>query len=128
MKTREAVIRFCKTLPDVYEDYPFHDQNWTVMRHKKNKKSFAYIFEREERIWVNVKCDPEWILLWRESFPSVVPAYHMNKKYWNSLILDGTVPEKDIKRMIAESYDLVKPPAGKQITAKQPVKKRAAEK
>jgi len=45
---------------------------------------------------------------WRNAYTSVVPAYHMNKKHWNSIILDGTVPGKEIKRMIAESYDLVK--------------------
>lgn len=108
MTAREEAIQFCKTFPDVYEDYPFHDENWTVMRLKTNKKSFAYIFAREGQIWINVKCDPEWLLLWRETYKSVIPGYHMNKKYWNSLILDGTIPDKEIKRMIGESYDLVK--------------------
>lgn len=107
MKTREEVIKYCKLLEDVYEDYPFHDENWTVMRYRKNKKSFAYIYEREGAVWVNVKCSPEWIEFWRNAWESVVPAYHMNKKHWNSLILDGTIPDKDIKRMIAESYDLI---------------------
>ncbi|MDD4690291.1 MAG: hypothetical protein PHE51_11185 [Eubacteriales bacterium] len=45
MNKREEAIEFCKTFEDVYEDYPFKDDNWTVMRHKKNKKSFAYIYE-----------------------------------------------------------------------------------
>lgn len=74
----------------------------------KNKRSFAYIYERNQRIWVNIKCSPEWVTFWQNAFPSVVPAYHMNKKHWNSLILDGTIPDKEIKRMLAESYDLVK--------------------
>lgn len=52
--------------------------------------------------------DPEWILVWRETYDSVVPAYHMNKKHWNSIILDGSVPDEDIKRMIGESYDLIR--------------------
>lgn len=107
VKTREEVIKYCKTLPDVYEDYPFHDQNWTVMRCRKSKKSFAYIYDREGAVWVNVKASPEWIEFWRNAWKAVVPAYHMNKKHWNSLILDGTIPDEDIKRMIAESYDLV---------------------
>ncbi|MBT9775646.1 MmcQ/YjbR family DNA-binding protein [Clostridium sp. MCC353] len=107
MKTREEVITYCKTLADVYEDYPFHDENWTVMRYRKNKKCFAYIYEREGAVWVNVKCSPEWIEFWRNAWESVVPAYHMNKNHWNSLILDGTIPGQDIKRMIAESYDLI---------------------
>lgn len=108
MKTREDAIKYCKSFADVYEDYPFHDANWAVMRHKQNKKMFAAIYEREEKIWINVKCDPEWREFWRSAFASVIPAYHMNKQHWNSIILDGTIPTKDIQRMIAESYDLTK--------------------
>ena len=51
MKTREDVIKFCKTFKNAYEDYPFHDPNWTVMRHRENKRVFAWIFEREGKIW-----------------------------------------------------------------------------
>ena len=108
MKTREDAIKYCKSFYNVYEDYPFHDANWTIMRHKQNKKMFAAIYEREENIWINVKCDPEWREFWRNAFASVIPAYHMNKQHWNSIILDGTILEKDIQRMIAESYDLTK--------------------
>ncbi|WP_342756538.1 MmcQ/YjbR family DNA-binding protein [Kineothrix sedimenti] len=106
MVKREEVIAFCSKLEDVYEDYPFHDPNWTVMRHKKNQKVFAWIYEKDGHIWVNVKCNEEWRDFWRDAFNSVVPGYHLNKKYWNSIILDGTVPDKDIERMIEESYEL----------------------
>lgn len=106
MLTREEAIAFCSKLEDVYEDYPFHDPNWTVMRHKKNQKVFAWIYEKDGHIWVNVKCNEEWRDFWRNAFKSVVPGYHLNKKYWNSIILDGTVPDKDIERMIEESYEL----------------------
>ena len=57
-------------------------------------------------VWVNVKCDPQWADFWRNTYESVIPAYHLNKKHWNSLILDGKIPEKEVQRMIAESYDL----------------------
>lgn len=106
MVKREDVIAFCSKLEDVYEDYPFHDPNWTVMRHKKNQKVFAWIYEKDGHIWVNVKCNEEWRDFWRDAFNSVVPGYHLNKKYWNSIILDGTIPDKDIERMIEESYEL----------------------
>lgn len=109
MKTRQEAISYCKTFSGVYEDYPFRDVNWTVMRCKLNKKSFAYIYEREGCIWVNVKCRPEWLSFWREAFSGIIPAYHMDKNHWNTIILNGTVPDREIKRMIAESYDLVKP-------------------
>lgn len=106
MKDKKEVIAYCLTHKNVYEDYPFRDTSWAVIRHQENTKVFAWIFEREGQSWVNVKADPEWRDLWRAAYPSVLPAYHLNKKYWNSIILDGTVPDKEIKRMIDESYDL----------------------
>jgi len=56
---------------------------------------------------INVKADTEWIDFWRKAYKAVIPGYHQNKKHWNTVILDGSVPDVDIKRMIAESYDLV---------------------
>lgn len=113
MRTRAEVIALCIKLPEVYEDYPFRDNNWTLMRHKKNKKAFAWIYEREGNIWVNVKCNPEWRDFFRDAYASVMPAYHQNKEHWNSIILDGTIPQRDVERMIEESYDLTKPKAKK---------------
>lgn len=109
MKTREEAITFCKTYKNAIEDYPFHDNNWTLMRHKDNNKSFAAIYEHQGNIWINVKCDTKWRDFWRSAFDSVVPAYHMNKEHWNSIILNGNVPSKEIKQMIDESYELTKP-------------------
>jgi len=108
MKEKQEVITYCLSFENVYEDYPFHDSNWCVMRHKDSQKSFALIYNKDGKVWVNVKCDPQWRDFWRSAFPSVVPAYHMNKTHWNSIILDGTIPKEDIKRMIGESYDLTK--------------------
>lgn len=109
MITREDVIKYCFTLQNVYEDYPFHDENWTVMRCKQNNKTFALVYKKDDYIWINVKVSPEWIEFWRTAYEAIIPAYHMNKTHWNSVILDGSVPDKEIRRMIAESYDLVKP-------------------
>lgn len=108
MTEKKEAITYCLTLKDAYEDYPFHDKNWCVIRHRDNNRVFAWIFDRNGYVWVNVKCDPQWRDFWRETFSSVVPAYHLNKEHWNSIILDGTVPEEEIRRMIAESYDLTK--------------------
>ncbi|MBQ2967368.1 MAG: MmcQ/YjbR family DNA-binding protein [Clostridia bacterium] len=109
MKTRQEMIAFCLSLAGAYEDYPFHDSNWTVMRHKGNKKMFAAICERMGNIWVNVKCDPNLTHMWRSTYEAVVPAYHMNKLHWNSIILDGSIPETDIKNMVFDSFELTKP-------------------
>ncbi|WP_418920725.1 methylated-DNA--[protein]-cysteine S-methyltransferase, partial [Anaerotignum faecicola] len=56
---------------------------------------------------LNVKVAPEWREFWRNTYPAVVAGYHQNKMHWNTIILDGTIPTQDIKRMIAESYDLI---------------------
>ncbi len=109
MISKPEVIEFCLTLNDAYEDYPFRDNNWTIMRHKSNNKMFAAIYEHLGRIWINVKCEPEMVFVWRDLFDSVVPAYHMNKVHWNSIILDGTVPVEEIKAMIGDSFMLTGP-------------------
>lgn len=107
MLSREDVLEYGLTFSDVYVDTPFHDPNWVLLRYEKNKRAFAWTYEREGHIWVNVKVDPEWRDFWRNTYSSVIPAYHQNKEHWNSIILDGTIPDTDIKRMIAESYDLI---------------------
>ena len=108
MKTRQEAIDFCLSLKGTYEDYPFQDFNWTIMRHNDNKKMFAAIYERQNNIWINVKCDPNLAYMWRNTFEAVIPAYHMNKLHWNSIILDGTIPVDEIKNMIYDSYELTK--------------------
>ena len=109
MTERKEAIAYCLTFQNVYEDYPFHDPNWCVIRHRGSNQVFAWIFDKDGYVWINVKCEPQWRDFWRQAFDSVIPAYHLNKKHWNSVILDGSVPETDIQRMIAESYDLTVP-------------------
>lgn len=108
MITRQDAIDFCLSLENTYEDYPFRDNNWTIMRHREYKRMFAAIYERFGNIWINVKCNPNITYMWRSSFEAVIPAYHMNKTHWNSIILNGTVPEDEIKNMIYDSYELTK--------------------
>lgn len=107
MKHRKEILDFGMTFSDVYMDAPFHDDNWILLRYRKNKKAFAWTYERDGYIWVNVKVNPEWRDFWRNTYPSVLPGYHQNKEHWNSIRLDGTIPDEDIKRMVAESYDLI---------------------
>ena len=78
-----------------------------VVRARENKKIFLWIYERNGYVNLNVKADPEWRDFWRSAYESVQAGYHQNKEHWNTIILNGTVPDKDIKRMISESYDLV---------------------
>lgn len=107
MTTREEVLKYGKSFKDVYEDMPFRDDNWVLLRYRKNKKAFAWTYERNGYMCVNVKVDTTWRDLWRSTYKAVQPGYHQNKEHWNTIILDGSIPEKEIKRMIAESYDLI---------------------
>lgn len=102
---RSTCIRFI--IDNVYEEKPFHDPNWQLVRVRGSKKAFLWIYKRNGFINLNVKVAPEWRDFWRSAYDSIIAGYHQNKEHWNTIILDGTIPEKEIRRMIAESYDLV---------------------
>ena len=107
MKTREEALEYGLSFPDTYQQAPFHDPNWQLVRVKGSKKVYLWTYERDGYINLNVKVDPEWRDFWRQTFPSVIPGWHQNKEHWNTIILDGSIPDADIRRMIAESYELV---------------------
>jgi len=60
MTERQEILDFGMTFPDVYIDTPFRDDNWVLLRYRKNKRAFAWTYERKGHIWVNVKVDPMW--------------------------------------------------------------------
>ena len=107
MKTREEALAYALSFPKTYQEAPFHDNNWQLVRVEGSKKVFLWTYEREGYINLIVKADPQWSDFWRSTYASVIPGWHQNKDHWNTIILDGTVPEQEIQRMIAESYDLV---------------------
>lgn len=107
MIRREDALEYALTFPDTYQDAPFRDTNWQLVRIKGSRKAFLWTFERDGFINLNVKVDPEWRDLWRQTYESVIPGWHQNKEHWNTIILDDSIPDKEIKRMIAESYDIV---------------------
>lgn len=107
MKTREEILAYGLTFADTYVDTPFSDANWQLVRVKQSKKAFLWTYEKDGFLNLNVKADPEWRDFWRNTYEAVVPGYHQNKEHWNTIILDGSIPDEDVKRMIAESYDLV---------------------
>jgi O-6-methylguanine DNA methyltransferase len=122
MKTREEALAYALSFPKTYQEAPFHDNNWQLVRVEGSKKAFLWTYEREGYINLNVKADPQWRDFWRSTYASVIPGWHQNKDHWNTIILDGTVPEQEIQRMIAESptrriYEAVKKiPRGKVAT------------
>ena len=107
MRTREEALSYGLSFPDTYQDAPFHDDNWQLVRYKGNKKAFLWTYERDGFINLNVKVEPDKAFFWRDIYESVIPGYHQNKEHWNTIILDGSIPDKDIECMIAESYDLI---------------------
>ena len=115
MRTREEVLAFALSFPDTYQDAPFHDDNWQLVRVKGSKKAFVWTYERNGYMNLNVKVDPEWRDYWRDAFASVVPGWHQNREHWNTIILDGSVPDDAVREMIAESYRLVTDSPSKRI-------------
>ena len=107
MKTRQEAISYGLTFENTYLDTPFKDTNWQLIRIKGSRKAFLWIYEKDGVINLNVKVDPQWRDFWRQTYKSVVAGYHQNKEHWNTIILDGNVPDEDVKRMIAESYDII---------------------
>ena len=107
MRTREEALSYGLSFPDTYQDAPFHDENWQLVRYKGNKKAFLWTYERDGFINLNVKVEPDKAFFWRDIYESVMPGYHQNKEHWNTIILDGSIPDIDIECMIAESYNLI---------------------
>ncbi len=86
------------------KEFPFGDD--VAVFKVKNKMFALYGFE-EGTIRLNLKSDPNDAIAYREIYECVIPGYHMNKKHWNTIILDGTMKKEILKEMIDESYDLV---------------------
>lgn len=108
MLTRKNIISWCLDLPGAYEDYPF-DSEWTAMRHYGNRKCFAFIYQREGKLRLNVKCEPMEADFFRSAYKQVTPAYHMNKNHWNTVEIGGDVPDDEVLSMIRKSYHLTRP-------------------
>jgi predicted DNA-binding protein (MmcQ/YjbR family) len=102
--TRDDVLEVCSALPGSVEDAPFGDE---VAVFKVGGKMFALVMLVGEPGSVNLKCDPDWALELRARHDAVRPGYHMNKRHWNTVDLDGTVDDEDLREMIDHSYDLV---------------------
>lgn len=107
MNTREEALEYGLTFPETYVDAPFHDRNWQLVRVRPSEKAFLWTYERNGYININVKVNPEWRDFWRDAFEAVIPGWHQNKEHWNTIILDGSIPDDTIRDMIAQSYDLV---------------------
>ncbi len=102
----ETLQEYCLSFPDVEETLPFGPD---TLAYKVSGKIFLLTGLDSETFGFNVKCDPEKALELREQYPCVQPGYHMNKKHWNTITVDGSVSNTLLKEWIKDSYDLVKP-------------------
>ena len=102
--TRDRVLELCSNVPGAVEDYPFGDD---VAVFKIGGKMFALVMLAGEPGSVNLKCDPDWALELRATHAAVRPGYHANKRHWNTVELDGTVDDAELREMIDHSYELV---------------------
>ena len=100
----ESIREYCLAKPGAEETLPFGPD---VIVFKIGNKAFLLLPLDTEQLQFNVKCDPDLALELREEYSCVIPGYHMNKKHWNTIILDGTAPSKKIKEWIDHSYDLI---------------------
>jgi len=100
----ETLRDYCISKEGVTESFPFGDDTLVF---KVIGKIFA-LANLEGDLTVNLKCDPSVALELRERHPSVIPGYHMNKKHWNTVLCDGTVPDREVFEWIDHSYELVK--------------------
>src|SRR3954454_17063957 len=100
----ESFRDYCLSKPAATEGAPFGPDNIVF---KVNGKMFALIALDELPARANLKCDPDLALELRDRYEQVEPGYHMNKKHWNTVVLDGVIPDREVKKMIDHSYDLV---------------------
>ena len=103
MKTRQEALDYGLSFPNTYQEAPFHDPNWQLIRVNDSKKVFLWTYERNGFINLNVKVSPAWRDFWRDAFPSVIPGWHQNKDNWNTIILDGSLVTYNPTRLIYEA-------------------------
>jgi predicted DNA-binding protein (MmcQ/YjbR family) len=103
--TAAQLRKLCLSFPGAYEDFPFGPETSVF---KVEKKLFAISALDASPLNVSLKCEPELAEELRGAYPdAVVPGYHLNKRHWNTITLDGSLPDQLIRDLIEDSYDLV---------------------
>ncbi len=100
----ETLRNYCLSKPGAEETLPFGPD---TLVYKVGGKAFLLTGLDQEQLSFNVKCDPDKALELREEYACVLPGYHMNKKHWNTVVVDGSVPARQLKEWIDHSYELV---------------------
>lgn len=100
----ESFREYCLKKKCVTESFPFDE---TTLVFKVCNKMFALSGIEHQPLRINLKCDPERAIELREMYNSILPGYHMNKKHWNTVIVDGSIPPELVTELIDHSYELV---------------------
>ncbi len=95
---------YCMSKAGATKDFPFDE---TTLVFRVMRKIFALTGIDNDPLWVNLKCEPVLAEALRDEWDAVRPGYHMNKKHWNTVVFDGSIPEAELKKMIDHSYDRV---------------------
>jgi len=100
----EELRDYVLSIEDVSESFPFGEDTLVF---KTNNKIFLLVSLASSPLQFNVKCDPEKAMELREQYSCILPAYHMNKKHWNTVIIDGTLSKSQLKAFIKDSHTLI---------------------
>ena len=102
--TAEELRAACLALAGAAEEFPFNPE---VSVFKVGGRMFALSMLDSEPLEVSVKCDPELAVQLRAAHQSIRPGYHLNKRHWNTITLDGSLPDRTVLDMVEDSYDIV---------------------
>ncbi|MBA0126990.1 MmcQ/YjbR family DNA-binding protein [Haloechinothrix sp. YIM 98757] len=104
MVTPDELASLCRAFPGAREEFPFDDKHSVF---KVGGKIFAITALDGDPLEVSLKCEPALAEQLRVSYPAIRPGYHLNKRHWNTVTIDGSVPDRLLRDMIEDSYDLV---------------------
>ncbi len=107
--TRDDLHSYCLSLPGATETFPFEPA--VPVFKAANAKIFGILTERTATIEISVKCDPVIGEALRAQYGSITPGYHLNKRHWITIALDGDVPDERVRELVLDSYELVAPQA-----------------
>jgi predicted DNA-binding protein (MmcQ/YjbR family) len=102
--TAARLRRACLALPGAEETFPFGPENSVF---KVAGKLFAITPLKDKPLRVSLKCDPELAEGLRAAHPEIIPGYHLNKRHWNTVMLDGSLDDEMVVELVEDSYDLV---------------------
>jgi len=105
---KQDIIDYCLSLPGVYEESS-KDGVFAKFRYSTNKKCFVHVYERNGHLFVNIKSHPDTVDFLRQTYKDINVGFNTDKSSWNAIRIGGDVPEDELRSMISESYNSVKP-------------------